>query len=491
MKPSFDIQKREQSMNVMRRMVGIGATFCVWVHVALAADVVSNAMTGARYSGLAPAVAAAANGDRLVMIGDDTLASTLVISSRVLSIVSDGAVRTVWGSTNCSYDMVEVAGTNAMLTLGQPSGSDAAPTLIFDGKKNAGVTNLFDMFFLGGGCLTLHPGVVLRNLGSVDVGAINNSGGVVEMRGGRIENNSAAYGGGIYNKMGEVRISGGSITGNLSNVGGGIYNEAVELFQWAIVAYVGRLELSGGTVAGNVANQLGGGIFNLGALELSGGRVERNAAEAGGGVYHNNGAEYGMVLRGEGIVAGNTAAQGSGVYYNNDSYTWLLMAEGGRVEPPNDVFMASNASPIILSGPLSGRGIAAQLTPTTYSTNQFVLGAMGTSNLWLVSNYYGKFSVTPEEGGGTWYVGAEGSLSRVDPASLPTTIGELEITGEGLEMGIDPAYVAWDGVLDYATNIVNHAWNFQPLLTNAYSVTNGRVVVARDAPLRIFKMRRE
>ena len=479
-------------MNGMRLSLYLGVVFCAWAQGAPAAEVVSNAMSGAKYSNLASAVAAAADGSQLVMIGDETLAATLVISNRVLSLVSDGAVRTVRGSTNCAGRMIYLVGTNATLTLGRTNGSDAAPTLIFDGGKTSGVASLSNMFYSDLGWLTMHPGVVLRNLASVDTGAINNSLGVVEIFGGRIENNSAPYGGGIYNKMGEVWMSGGSITGNLANIGGGIYNQAVYITGGYIAGYVGKVDVSGGAIADNVANNAGGGIFNMGSLELSGGRVERNAAPTGGGVLHYNGAVYGMVLRGSAVVAGNSATTGRGIYYNNDANTWLTIVEGGRVEPSNDVFMAANNNPIVLSGHLSGRGGAAQITPPTYSTNQYVLGTAAASNQWIVSNYYGKFSVTPESGGGqAWYMGEDGRLTHVNPASLPMEISEVEFGEPGLELGVDPGYMAWDGTLDFATSVVSRAWNFQPLSTNAYAVTNGRVVIAPDAPAGIFRMRRE
>ena len=175
----------------MRNWLLLGWGVCAWAQVALGADVVSNAMSGAKHSTLAAAVAASANGDELVMIGDETLGATLVVSNRVLSIVSDGAVRTIRGSAGCGYDMVYVAGTNAVLTLGRAGGSDEAPTLVFDGGKNAGVSNLYDIFSMSESTLRMHPGVVLRNLASVDSGAINNSSGQVVMWGGRIENNVA------------------------------------------------------------------------------------------------------------------------------------------------------------------------------------------------------------------------------------------------------------------------------------------------------------
>ena len=78
----------------------------------------------------------------------------------------------------------------------------------------------------------------------------------------------------------------------------------------------------------------------------------------------------------------------------------------------------ANINAVLLTGPLTGRGTAAQLTPAAYATNQSVVGAVWATNLWMVSNYYGKFSVTPEGGSGAWYVNSAGRLSRTNPAEL-------------------------------------------------------------------------
>lgn len=480
-------------MNRMRTWLPIGLALCCWAPAASAAYVVSNAMSHQVYSNLAAAAAASANNDRLVMIGDETLFATLNMPNHSLTIVSDGNVRTIRGSTNCAYDMIMVAGTNATLTLGAPGGSDAAPTLVFDGGRFAGVSNLYDMFYLDLGWLNIHPGVVLRNLASLDTGPIHNKAGVVDMFGGRIESNLAPYGGGIFNDIGEVRIQGGSITGNTANVGGGIYNQAVLYYQGFINGYLGKLTMGRGEVSGNAAAQAGGGLYNLGAAELSGGSIERNSANYGGGVLQDNGSSTnGMILRGSVVVSGNVAAvAGRGVYYNNDSFTWLTLAEGARVDPSNDVYMASNINPLVLSGPLSGRGAAAQVTPSTYSTNFQVLGVASASNLWVVSNYYGKFTVTPE--GGTnraWYVGSDGRLTHDNPGLQPPEISSFAATASALELGIDPAYVAWDGTVDFATNLAGRGWNFQPLPTNLMAVTNGRVVVVPQVPAAVYRVRR-
>lgn len=475
----------------MKRKVMWVLAGCMCATGAWAADVVSNAMTGVRYPSLAAAVAAAASNDRLVMIGNETLGATLVVSNKILTLVSDGNVRTVTASTNCSDGMVSLLGATATLTLGQPDGSDASPTLVFDGGRYQGVASLSNMFFSDLGWLTIQPGVLMRNLASVDVGAIYNLSGVVEMRGGRIENNSAPYGGGIYNQTGEIWIYGGSITGNVAQVGGGIYNDAVQWYLGYIIGYYGGVYFLDGLIANNAAAVAGGGILNYGRLDASGGQIVRNSAPQGGGVLHANGTN-GVSLRGTAVVASNTATQGSGIYYNDDGYTWLTLAEGARVDPSNDVFLAIGTSPVILEGALAGRGIAARITPFAYATNQVVLGASTNGNLWIVSNYYGKFSVTPAAGDPVpWYVAANGRLTRQNPAELPAAIDAL-VSGEtGLELDVAPDYVAWDGAVDLATNLVGNAWNFQPLPTNAYAATNGQIVVVPGAPRGIYRMRRQ
>lgn len=458
---------------------------------AYAADVVSNATSGVRYPSLATAIAAATNGDTLVMIGNDTLQSTPVISNKTLTVVSDGNVRTIYGSTNCTDGMISVVGMEGTLILGQPGGDDNSPTLIFDGAQQQGVHSLSNMFFLELGWLTIHPGVVLRNLDSVDAGAIYSIAGVVEMLGGSIESNAAPYGAGILNDKGEVRLYGGRIIGNEAQIGGGgIYSDGAEWMWNIIVGYMGKVEMTSGLIADNSAN-FGGGVFLYGAMDFMGGQIVRNTASQGGGLLYANGStNFGLTVGGNAVMASNTAPQGSGIFNNNDGYAWLTWQGGGKVVPPNDVFMAHGLNPIVLAGPLSGRGPAAQLTPAIYEANQWMLAAATTNDLWVVSNYYGKFTVTPAPGDpDPWYVNVNGRLSRDNSAATPATILSIASSETNVEWGVEPAFQAWDGVVELATNLVGQAWNFQPLAPEAYSVTNGRVVVPRDRPLGIYRLR--
>ena len=110
----------------------------------------------------------------------------------------------------------------------------------------------------------------------------------------------------------------------------------------------------------------------------------------------------------------------------------------------------------------------------------------------MVSNYYGKFTVTPSGvPGENWYVGTDGRLSHVDPAGIPPSITAVTVTTGTVEMGVVPAYVAWDGVVERATQVVSRGWNFQALPTNSYTVIDGRVVLVPDQAIGVFRMRRE
>ena len=74
---------------------------------------------------------------------------------------------------------------------------------------------------------------------------------------------------------------------------------------------------------------------------------------------------------------------------------------------------------------------------------------------------------------------------------MPAEIGAVASGEAGLELDVAPDYVAWDGAVDVATNLAGRAWNFQPLPTNAYAVSNGQIAVTADAPLGIYRMRRK
>jgi|GEM_PF-6548735 len=154
------------------------------------------------------------------------------------------------------------------------------------------------------GTLNVKEGTVLENnkiasrtarrLG----GAINCSGGTINMTAGNVQNNSAMWGGGLYLTDNTIfNMSGGTIQHNQAINGPNVnpYNNSIAnaaagggvcLFNGAMMNF------SGGLIKGNSSREVGGGI-SVGTIEASengdnrlimtGGKIEENSAGAGGG----------------------------------------------------------------------------------------------------------------------------------------------------------------------------------------------------------------
>lgn len=129
---------------------------------------------------------------------------------------------------------------------------------------------------------------------------MRNDGGIFNMYGGTISNNSATNGGGLFmcNNVGNIfRMYGGSITGNkATGMGGGVYSAG------------GEITMTGGTINHNNASQ-GGGMYESGGssvfFTMSGGSITGNTATGkGGGVYVS---KYGnFKISGSVQITGNT-----------------------------------------------------------------------------------------------------------------------------------------------------------------------------------------
>ena len=125
-------------------------------------------------------------------------------------------------------------------------------------------------------------------------------GGIFNMYGGTIKNNSATNGGGVYmcNNVGNCfYMYGGSITDNTAtDKGGGVYSAG------------GTITMTGGSIENNHALQ-GGGMYESGGssvyFTMSGGSITGNTAtDNGGGVYVSTGGSFGM--SGSVQITGNT-----------------------------------------------------------------------------------------------------------------------------------------------------------------------------------------
>ena len=182
---------------------------------------------------------------------------------------------------------------------------------LYDGtiKKNIGASG--GAFSVGeGGILNVNGGTITENSASKYGGAIfvAHSKGIVNINGGNIFKNSATeYGGAVYS-YGTVNITGGNIYSN----------EAVD-FAGAIANAGGTLNVSGGTISGNTS-QYGGGIAawgNSNTIVSDNALISANIAKGpasdpysgGGGVYIQSGK---LKVTG-GTISKNSASYGGGI----------------------------------------------------------------------------------------------------------------------------------------------------------------------------------
>ena len=306
-----------------------------------------------KYASLQDAVDAAKDGDAIKLLADIELDKTVVVEGKSITIIDDGSARTVKNNEGISVPLFKVS-SGAELTLNGSSNdnlkllggsseraSNSATVLVVDGVANIKATNI------DGGTIKKghNVGAILVNSG----GLLNMSGGVVEntesyqgtygtaaivvkekahfeMSGGEIRNNinyssDLNHGGGVIlaawsPQLSTMNLSGGKITNNQSNNGGGIY-----------ITGSSKLHMTGGEVSNNKATGnykgvgMGGGICVSGRWQgtdgindefiMDGGSVSGNAARTGGGIYVNS---IGTYLN-AGLIENNKASNnGGGVY---------------------------------------------------------------------------------------------------------------------------------------------------------------------------------
>jgi hypothetical protein len=188
--------------------------------------------------------------------------------------------------------------SGASLTL---DGSSHA--LVIDGNGITASAPL--MTVSGGGTLTMHDGVVLRNnenTGSGGAVQVTGPGSTCAMSGGTISGNNASYGGAVYvTNGGTFTMTAGSITGNDAvNNGGGVYARYGGIFSMS-----GTAEITGNNASNGGAVLVSDDSF---FTMTAGSAITENNATNGGGVYVTNGGTFTMIA---GSITGNSAA-GSG-----------------------------------------------------------------------------------------------------------------------------------------------------------------------------------
>jgi len=240
---------------------------------------------------------------------------------------------------------------------GGPGGSDIMPTIsapvnltikgtsgariIFFGRAssslftidNAAATLTLENITLQGSddgttsLVTVTNGTLVMETGSTitghSSGGVRVNGGIFEMKGGTISNNTAANGGGVSVNDGTFEMKGGTISNNTAtDGGGGVY----------VSGSNGKFTMSStGIISENYANNgSGGGVFvSSGTFEMNNGTINGNTASQAGGVYVS-----GTFIMNDGTISRNTVSGvGGGVNVGGGG---IFKISGGTVYGTND-----------------------------------------------------------------------------------------------------------------------------------------------------------
>lgn len=318
---------------------------------------------GAAYATLDAAVAAlnasSEEEKTLVLLGDDTLSQTIILSSGTLKISADG---------NEAVTLTRASGFKGSALLRVSGGELTVENVVFDGGAAwTGNTNTYlqrgtstqndvsaPLLNLTGGKVTLGAGSALQNNSNPSgAGAVNMTKGTLTLAGGSLLNNYGGSHGGALYATGSgctVLIQSGEIRGNQANSSSG----------GLCVDSGASLTIEGGTIRNNYTRGRAGGLFINGTFVMTSGEIRDNRADGannnggGGGIVHNNGsftlsgdariegnstgttgggiASFGGQLNlAGGTITGNTAKNGGGVYKNTQQTAGSLQVTGGSV----------------------------------------------------------------------------------------------------------------------------------------------------------------
>ncbi len=278
-------------------------------------------INGVKYASLADAVAMANSGDTVILLGDVTLNSKLVIEKDITITSADGEnYKIIRAESFANDDLISV-------------GSDADVTLLnvtVDGNGVEITKDGVNLINVNGGSLTIEDGTLIT--GHNDITETGNTkgtvfaagGATVTMNGGEISGNKALYGSAVtaYN------TSDGNV--NTFTMNGGIITENIS---------TGR---ENGTVAGAVQVGQNGSTFNMNGGEI----IDNTAVNAyGAGVTVLNGGV--MNVKGDATVFDNTAADKQNNVYLIDGATLNVT---GALENNIGVTAANGAPNVTASG---------------------------------------------------------------------------------------------------------------------------------------------
>jgi hypothetical protein len=244
--------------------------------------------------------------------------------------------------------------------------------------------------------------------------------GYLDISGGSINGNSAAYhGGGVYMINGTANLSGGTVSGNkvaasdktstsggagfyitggnFTMTGGEIDGNVSSSALGGGVHLTGNAvcTMSGGNISNNSVTTSGGGIYiSNAALNISGGAVSGNQTTSsggnGGGIFVTQGSssDKTAVTMTGGLVSDNSASSGGGVYARNSWYysgsaeyyygtTFTMkggIISGNKADKGGGVYLSQNnfimSGKSLIRGNSAGEGSGVDLYQATITLSE-------------------------------------------------------------------------------------------------------------------------
>ncbi len=260
-------------------------------------------------------------------------------------------------------------------------------------------------FYYGGGVDNVASGTVNMTDGRIYNNSANQMGGgvfsqnVFNMTGGKIDNNTAMYGGGGgVGGYAKFTMSGGEICNNTapSGSGGGVY-----IYDEAGITTV--FDMKGGNIRSNEA-YMGGGILcdNSAAIKMTAGSVDYNkASDQGGGIFLN--ADTTKFTMEGGTINNNKAASGAGIY-NNGTFDM----KGGQING-NEILADSYGGGVYNSNKftMSGGSICNNIAPSGAG----IMTYSGSSASVTITGGLVKGNICSNNGGGIFFYNGELNIS--------------------------------------------------------------------------------
>jgi len=266
---------------------------------------------------------------------------------------------------------------------------------------------------------TLNGGTISNNEASASAGGGGGvcAAGTFVMANGTISGNIGKFGGGIWNYRGNTSIIGGTITANKAELGAGLCVYTDDYTASAVTS-----SMSGGSITANIGTiytgtaSFGGGVY-IGEhckFTMSGGTNSANTAVYGGGVYINKKTDGATVYVGEFNISGNAT----------------IPAGTGKTN------IVQLVDKMTISGNITSTGTdpVATIKPLSYGIGTQVLD--GTTA--RLNSYHDRFAVVDDSSGNHWTIDQNGLLSKDvsggGSISIDTPEGKLTLSSNVTEI---------------------------------------------------------